>query len=120
MAPRKLAIENHVLHREMRNGRGHRGAVLRQPIARQQADVRFLTEREQANAIELPLEEPLRPSEALLRERRGHRLDPIGKGHERIMTHDARAPLPAIGVQARVSHSPAHLPSRFRDNLDYR
>ena len=38
-----------------------------------------MLEREQADAVELALEDPLRPGEALLRERRGHRLEPSGK-----------------------------------------
>ena len=54
--------------------------VLRQPIAREQPDVGALLEREQADAVELALEDPFRSGEALLGQRRRHRFDPVGKG----------------------------------------
>ncbi len=55
------------------------GMCLRQPVAREQTDVCALLEREQPDAVELALEDPLGAREALLRERRRHRLDPVGK-----------------------------------------
>src|SRR6267154_1748550 len=42
--------------------------------------LRTLFEREQADAVELALADPLRPGEALLREGRCHGLDRFGKG----------------------------------------
>ncbi len=66
---------------------GEGRVVLRQPVAREQADIRPLLEREQADAVELALEDPFRAGEPLLRERRGHRLDPFGKrGHVRLQS----------------------------------
>ena len=64
-----LAVEDHVVHREVRNrlddGRVRR--VLRQSVAREQADAPAVLEREQTDAVELALEDPLRPGEPLLR-----------------------------------------------------
>ena len=80
-APRKFAIENHVLNGELRNRRGYRRAVLRQLLARQETDVGPLAECQQADSVELPLENPLRTGEALLRQGRRHRLHPFGNGH---------------------------------------
>ena len=46
-------------------------------------------EREQADAIELALEDPLGPGEPLLRQRRRHRLDPFGKVRHRAPSNDS-------------------------------
>ena len=73
----------------MRDRRGDRRQILRQPIARVEPDVVALLEREQADAVELALEDPLRPGEPLLRQRRGHRLEPLGSRHTRGNLHDA-------------------------------
>jgi len=78
--PRHLAVEDHVADGELRNRVTDRGEVLGQPVAREQADVAAVLECEETNAIELALEDPLGIGEALLRERRGHRFDPVGKG----------------------------------------
>src|SRR5207244_3141694 len=59
--------------------------VLRQAVARKQPHLPSLLEREQTDAVELALEDPLRPRKALLRESGGHRLDPFRKGHEPIL-----------------------------------
>ena len=56
-----------------------RGNVLWQAIAREQLDLRATLVREQADAIELSLKDPIRAGEALLGERGGHRLDPFGE-----------------------------------------
>src|SRR5437762_11205074 len=75
----RLAVEDDVVSREPRDGLhdGRVSRVLGQPVARQQPNVLRLLEREQADAIELALEDPFRAGEALLRERRGHRLYPF-------------------------------------------
>src|SRR5262249_59386545 len=49
------------------------------PVPGKQPDVGALLEREQTDAIELPLEDPFGSAEPLLRERGRHRLDPVGK-----------------------------------------
>src|SRR5207245_4025062 len=77
--PRGFAVEDQVVRRQVRDGRGDSWKVLRQPVARQQADIRPVLERQQADAIELALEDPLGPGEPRLCERRRHRLDPVGK-----------------------------------------
>ena len=58
-------------------------AALWQSVAREEADIGSLTEREQAYAIVLALEDPLRSDEALLGESRCHRFQPFGKRHNR-------------------------------------
>ena len=92
-------------HGEVRDRLGDRRAVLRQPVAREQANVRALPEREQADAVELALEDPLRPGEPLLRQRRRHRLDPFGKGHDRDYDLPYTAPAtPSTRKDARSEH----------------
>jgi hypothetical protein len=59
--------------------RAHRRVVLRQTVAREQANVAAGLEREGANSVVLALENPFGPREPLLRERRGHRFDPLGE-----------------------------------------
>ena len=71
------------------NRRGYRRQILRQPIARIEPDVVTLFVREQANAVELALEEPLRSGEPILRQGRGHWLEPLGSRHTRGNLHDA-------------------------------
>src|SRR5206468_10766939 len=58
-------------------------AVLGQPIARQQPNVLRLFECDQADAIELALEDPFRAREPLLGEGGGHGLEPFAErvGH---------------------------------------
>ena len=41
-------------------------AVLRQPVPREQTDLTALAKRQEPNAVEFALENPFRPSEALL------------------------------------------------------
>jgi hypothetical protein len=87
-----FAIQHHIVHREFGDGVRHgriRG-VLRQPVARQEPNVGTVLEREETNAIELSLEEPFRPGEALLGKRGGHRLEPVRKGHGRITSECER------------------------------
>jgi hypothetical protein len=81
-SPRDLAVENRVLHFQAPDGLGHLRNVLRQPVAREEPHVRSLLERDEADAVELSLEDPFRAGETLLRERRGHRLEPIRKLHD--------------------------------------
>ena len=77
--PRELAVENHVVRVECGDRRAHRRVVLRQTVAREQANVAAGLEREGANSVVLALENPFGPREPLLRERRGHRFDPLGE-----------------------------------------
>jgi hypothetical protein len=77
--PGDFAVEDDILYREVGDRLGQRWDVLRQPVAREEADVRPLLERNQADAVELTLEDPVRAGEAVLCERRRHRLQPIGK-----------------------------------------
>ena len=77
--PRDLTVEDRVAHGQAGDGCGQRRNVLRQPVARQQPDVAAVPEREQADAVVLALEEPLRPGEPLLGERGSHRYEPLGK-----------------------------------------
>ena len=81
----RLAIEDDVVHWQPRDCLHDRRirAVLGQPIARQQPNVLRLFERDQADAIELALEDPFRAREPLLGEGGGHGLEPFGErvGH---------------------------------------
>src|SRR5262249_18624552 len=93
IAPRKFAIEYHVLHVELRNRSRYGRARFRQAVTREKSNVASLPECQQANPVELLLEDPLRTGEARLRQRRRHRLNPFGKTHER--NYDLRRTLAA-------------------------
>jgi hypothetical protein len=82
--PRDFAVDDHIAHRQHRQRAGNRRDVLRQPVARQQADLRPLFEREQADAVEFSFEDPVRPGEPLLRQRCRHRHEPFGKGRRHL------------------------------------
>ncbi len=79
----RLAVENDLADRKRFDSLGYFRIrrVLGKPVARQQAHVASFLEREETYTVELALENPLRSLEALLGERRGHRLDPVGKIH---------------------------------------
>jgi hypothetical protein len=68
----RLAVENDVVHRQLRNRADDLrvGVVQREAVAGEQPNVRSALVGEQPDAIELPLEDPLGPGEALLGERR--------------------------------------------------
>jgi hypothetical protein len=53
--------------------------MLRQAVAGKESDLAITLEGKQADTVELALEHPFRTREAILRERRGHRDDPVGK-----------------------------------------
>ena len=75
-----LAVEYDVVDRQAgdRLDDGRIGSGPWQPVARQQTDVWSIFEREQADAVQLALEDPLRTGEPLMSEGRGHGLDPFG------------------------------------------
>ena len=50
-------------YRQLGDRFGNAGIVLRQPVAREKLNVCAVLEREQADAVELSLENPLRPGE---------------------------------------------------------
>jgi hypothetical protein len=75
--PHHLAVENELARRQIADGIGDVGKGLRQLVARQQADLAAVFEREQPDPIELALENPLGSAESLLSQRRRHRLDPL-------------------------------------------
>ena len=79
--PGGFAVEDDVVDRQVGDGldHGRMRAVERQPVPRQQANVGAVLERQQPNAVELALEDPLGPGEPVLRERRRHRFEPVGK-----------------------------------------
>ena len=77
--PRDLAVEDRVPHGQVPDRLGDGRVVLRPAIAREQTDLRSLLEREQPDAVELALEDPLRAREPLLRQRRRHGLEPFGE-----------------------------------------
>ncbi len=76
-----FTVENDIVHGQFSNraSDGRIRLVEREAIARSQLDVGSVLEREQADAVELALERPLGPREALVSQGRGHRLDPVGK-----------------------------------------
>src|SRR5205814_7512548 len=78
---------------------GDRWAALWQPVARQQLHFGSVFERQQTDAVKLALEDPLRPGEALLRERCCHRRHPFGKGHF-YMKHLVRSAIKRRPVQS--------------------
>ena len=79
--PRDLSVQHQVAHRQVRDRLGDWRRALRQPVARQQPHVAIVLEGDQADAVELPFENPIGACESLLRERRGHRFDPLGERH---------------------------------------
>jgi hypothetical protein len=85
-APGGFAVEDHVVDRQVRDRLYHCGVriVQRQPVAREQPDIGAILERDHADPVELPLEDPLRPGEAVLGQRRRHRLEPFGKGSRHV------------------------------------
>ena len=85
--PGGFAIEDDVVNRQVGDGLDDRwmGAVERQPVPGEQADVGSILKRKQPDAVELALEEPLGPAEPVLGERRRHRFEPVGKrGHHNL------------------------------------
>ncbi len=84
-----LTVQDGVADRQRRHGAGDGRIrdVLRQPVARQEADVRPVLEGEQADAVELALEDPPETGEPLLSEGRGHRLQPRGRGTAHLGHH---------------------------------
>src|SRR6185437_8367070 len=84
--PRHLAVENDIVDREVRDGSGHVRKMLWKPIARVQLHVAAALVGEQSNAVELALEDPVAPCEALLSERGRHRFEPVG---HRLITSGA-------------------------------
>ena len=80
LVPRDLPVENRLAHRQLRDRGGNRRTALGKTVTGEQTDVERVLVGEHTNAIELALEDPLRAAEALLRQRRGHRDDPFGKG----------------------------------------
>ena len=66
-----------------------------------------MLEGEQANAIELALEHPVRPGEPLLRERRRHRLNPLREGGRH--RKNAAAGTGTVGPSICATMTPADL-----------
>ncbi len=85
--PGDLAVENQFVMWQTLDRLPDRGNVLRQVVAGKQLHVVAFLVSEQADAVELSLEDPLRPAEPLLRQRCGHRHEPFGK---RIHAHRLR------------------------------
>src|SRR5687767_10064438 len=83
-APRHLAIENEIPGWQRRDGVRDLRIVLRQLVARQQSYGSAVLERDQSNAVVFALEDPLSAGEALLRERRFHRLQPLGRSFHKL------------------------------------
>jgi hypothetical protein len=84
----RLAVEHGIAHGKPRDGIDDRGIgpIQRQLVPRQQLHVGAVLERQDPDAVELPLENPFGSREALLRQRRGHGDEPGGKrlGHRSI------------------------------------
>ena len=76
--PRHLAVEDHSFAGIAAIALVDRREVLRQPVARIQLHIAAALVGEQPDAVELALEQPVVAREALLRQRRGHRLEPVG------------------------------------------
>src|SRR4030095_2428827 len=68
--------------------------------ARVEADIIAFLERNEADAVELPLEGPLRTGEPVLSERRGNGLDPFGElrasGRGRVVVGAGHSRGPAV------------------------
>jgi hypothetical protein len=75
--PGHLAVEDDFIDRHPGNRRCQRRQILRQPIPRIELHVLAPLVGEQPDAVKLPLEQPLVAREPLLRQRRGHRLEPL-------------------------------------------
>src|SRR5215510_13422684 len=82
--------------RQVRDGVRDRRVALLQLVAREQLDAASLLEREEADAIELALEEPVGAGEPLVGEGRRHRDDPFWErcSHPRIVAYRVRIPNP--------------------------
>src|SRR5258705_10277790 len=100
--PIDLAVENQFLVREFRNRARQRRDRLRQTIAREQFDSGTFLVSEQPDAVELPFKDPFCALETLLRERGGHRLNPLGKGFRHGETIPARSR--GLGIASADSH----------------
>src|SRR5439155_10465027 len=78
---RRLAIEDDLPYGQRldcsRDGRIR--PILEEAVSGEETHVPALLECEQANAIELALEDPIGTIEPLLSKRRGHRFDPFGE-----------------------------------------
>src|SRR5438093_10472709 len=62
--PGYLTVENHLVDRKTGNGSGQRREILRKPVARVQLNVGAAFVREQSDAVELALEQPVVSDEA--------------------------------------------------------
>lgn len=109
--PRHFTIEDCIVHREATDGRGDRRHVLRKPVAREELDVDAAFVRDQPDAIELALEEPVVARKTLLRERRRHGLEPVG--HRLDGSHGLLSPGSSIMQMGRTGS----VASRCRDGL---
>ena len=81
--PGHFAVEYEVLDWKRADRLGDGRQSLRKTIARVQPDVVTLLVREQTDAVELALEEPVGSGETVLRQRCRHRLEPFGCRHSR-------------------------------------
>src|SRR5262245_20999884 len=76
--PGHFAIQDEIVHRQCAYCTSNRRQILRKSITRVELDVVAALVGEEADAIELALEHPVRSGEAILRQRRSHRLEPVG------------------------------------------
>src|SRR5215211_3386258 len=108
--PGDLAVENDVVDRQRGDGRRDPRKVLFLLRTREKPDGVSLLECDEANAVEFALEAPVGARKALLSERRGHRLDPVGK--TRVGQHGARGS--RCFVDRRVRRPVAKFGNRLR------
>src|SRR5215471_7210360 len=80
-APIYFAVEDKIFDGQFADRLRDVGVVLGKLIPGEELNVPAAAECEKADAVVLAFEEPLWAGKALLRERRGHRDYPFGKGH---------------------------------------
>src|SRR5690606_9091505 len=78
--PDELAVEDDLERGQTAHRVFNGGHLLTQAIAAVESDVSAIPERQEADAIQLALEDPVGSGEPLLRERRGHGHEPVWEG----------------------------------------
>ena len=116
-SPGHLSVEDHLARRQRRHGARNRRTVLRQPIPGIQPDVVALLEGEQADAVELALEQPVRAGKAFLCQRCRHGDDPVGKSRASEHPSDSGALRAPFDAEVLVRQLHAAFAKRYRLRL---